>query len=107
MNRDEAIHNLQKHRIELVERFGVKSLALFGSVARNEARNASDVDLLVEFDERPISLFDLAGLRQRLAEVLCVENVDLVMRDSIYPALREDIFGEAIDVLTTEVGISH
>jgi len=47
MKRDDIIHILNQHRRELAEQYGVKSLALFGSVARDEATTASDVDLLV------------------------------------------------------------
>jgi uncharacterized protein len=48
MQRDEALAILTDHRQDL-ENFGVKSIAIFGSVARNEARGDSDVDVLVEF----------------------------------------------------------
>jgi len=61
MNRNDVHQTLAAHRTELCDRFGVKSLALFGSVARDESTPASDVDLLVEFD-RPITLFDLVAL---------------------------------------------
>ena len=97
MKRDQVIGVLKAHRQELAERFGVKSLGLFGSVVRDEASEASDVDLLVEFD-RPISLFDLSAVRQRLEEILGLARVDLVMRDSIFPELRDIILEEAIDV---------
>ena len=49
MRRDEVIELLRAHRAE-IDAFGVKSLALFGSVARDEARADSDVDVLVEFE---------------------------------------------------------
>ena len=49
MRRHEVIELLRAHRAE-IDAFGVKSLALFGSVARDEARPDSDVDVLVEFD---------------------------------------------------------
>jgi len=107
MRRDDAIRILNEHRAELTRDFGVKSLALFGSVARNEAKKSSDVDLLVELDGRPVGLFHLADLYGRLCELLNTEHLDLVMRDSIYPALRENILGEAIDVIAAEVGASH
>jgi predicted nucleotidyltransferase len=107
MRRDDVIRILQNHRDELIQQFGVKSLSLFGSVARREAQKTSDIDLLVEFDGRPISLFHLAGLHCFLADVLKTEHIDLVMRDSIYPALRESILGEAIDAVVAEVGASH
>jgi predicted nucleotidyltransferase len=72
----------------------VRSLDLFGSVARNEARADSDVDLLVEF-ERPIGLFHFFRVQRRLEELLGA-RVDLVMRDAVKPQLRERIFAEAI-----------
>ena len=96
MTRDEVLSVLRDHQAELRERFGVKSLALFGSVARGEAVETSDVDLLVEFD-RTVTLFDLAA-RLRLQELLGVAKVDLVMRDSIYPELRKPILEGAIHV---------
>ena len=61
MKRDEVLKILADHRDELRQQFGVKSLALFGSVARDEATETSDVDLLVEF-ERPVGLFGLFAL---------------------------------------------
>ena len=53
MRRDEAIRILSERKSELQKRFGVKSIAIFGSTARNEAGPESDVDVLVEFD--PVS----------------------------------------------------
>lgn len=95
MTRHEVIEKLAAHRDELRE-MGVASLALFGSVARGEAGDGSDVDLLVEFN-RSIGLFDFFRVQHRLEEILNVQRVDLVMRDAIIPALRERILGEAID----------
>ena len=72
-------------------------LALFGSVARDEAGPDSDVDVLVEFG-RPITLFDLVAVQQHLERCLGVRRVDLVPSDSVYPAFRADILGEAVHV---------
>ncbi len=88
---------LAAHQAEL-RAMGVKSLAVFGSVARGEARPDSDVDLLVEFD-RPVSLFDLGGLQQRLCELLGGLEVDLVMRANVYEELKKYIYADAVDVL--------
>jgi hypothetical protein len=104
MKRDEVIRVLCEHRGELREQFGVKSLALFGSVARDEATPSSDIDILVELDKR-VSLFDLIGLQLHLQDVLGVPKVDAVMRDSIYPAIKDDILNEAIDVCPPEVAL--
>ena len=97
MKRDDALKILAEHRDELRQQFGVTSLALFGSVARDEAGPESDVDLLVEFD-RPITLFDLVAVQQYLEKILGVARVDVVMPDSIFPAIKDDILGEAIHV---------
>jgi uncharacterized protein len=97
MNRNDVLQTLAAHRTELRERFGVESLALFGSVARDESTPESDVDLLVEFN-RPITLFGLVALQQGLEKLLGVAKVELVMRDAIFPEIRESIFREAIHV---------
>jgi predicted nucleotidyltransferase len=96
MKRDHVIRILQQHRHELAERFGVKSLALFGSVARGEATEASDVDLLVAFD-RPTGYFGLVRLQLFLQELLGRE-VDLGTPGSLRPAMRARVEKEAIRV---------
>ena len=97
MKRDEVLEILAHHQDELRE-LGVKSLAVFGSTVRNEARPDSDIDLLVEFD-RPIGLFHFLRVQERLSELLGSVPVDLVMRDSVFEELKEDIYGEAVSVL--------
>lgn len=94
MRRDEALAILRTHMEELRTSFGVGSLSLFGSVARDEAGPESDVDLLVEFD-RAVGLFDFIRLRDRLAEVLN-RRVDLVTPDALKRQLRDRILGEAV-----------
>ena len=96
MNRRRVLQLIADHREELARDFGVKSLALFGSVVRDEATSASDVDLLVEFDGRPVGLFHLSRTQHYLEGILEIPRVDLVLRDSIKPALRERILREAI-----------
>jgi len=97
MPRADVLRNLREHRDELRERFGVHSLALFGSVARDDAGESSDVDLLVEFD-RPVGLLHLIGTEQHLQAMLGVAKVDLVLRDDVIPELKDPILSEAIDV---------
>ena len=98
MKRNEVLEILATHRVELRERFGVKSLALFGSVARDESAVTSDVDLLIEFNHR-IGLFHLIDTEDYIRQSLGVGKVDLVMRRSVLPELRDAIFGEAVDVI--------
>jgi len=87
---------LHEKRGELAEKYGVKSLALFGSVARDEAHPDSDVDLLVEFD-RPVGLFAFIGLQQFL-ETLLGCKVDLGTPRSLKPRVKERVLQEAINV---------
>lgn len=95
MKKQIVLDVLKAHAADLRER-GVKSLALFGSVARNEDRSGSDVDLLVEFD-RPVGLFHFLRVRRLLAELLeC--DVDLVTRSALREEMRDDILREAVDV---------
>ena len=93
MRRDEALAILTTHRAEL-KRFEVRSLALFGSFARDEAGPDSDVDILVEF-ERPVGLFTFIRLQQHL-EGLLGRRVDLVTPDALKQRMRSHILREAI-----------
>ena len=96
MKRDEVIRILQEDRDKLTRRFGVKSLALFGSVARDETADSSDVDLLVEFS-RPVGLFGLFELQDHLEDLLgCA--VDLGTPNSLKPRIRAKILAESIHV---------
>jgi len=96
MNRDRVLKIIAEHRETLARDFRVKSLALFGSVVRNEATADSDVDLLVEFDGRPVGLFHVSRTQHYLESILGVPKVDLVLREGIKPALKERILREAI-----------
>ena len=97
MRKEEVLATLSHHQAELKD-FGVKSLAIFGSVARDEAGPDSDVDLLVEFD-KPVGLFEFAHLQQRLETLLNGVKVDLVTRRAVVDELKEEIYREAVDVL--------
>lgn len=93
MTREEVQRRLSDQRAELAE-LGVRSLEIFGSIARGEAAPESDVDLLVEFD-RAIGLFHFFRVQRRLEQILGCP-VDLVMRDAVKVQLRDQIFREAI-----------
>jgi uncharacterized protein len=77
---------------------GVRRLALFGSVRRNEARLDSDVDVLVEFEPGQKTFDHLLSLGELLAQTL-EHPVELVTAESISPFLRPYILAEAVDVL--------
>lgn len=94
MDRSEALRIISVHEGE-IKGFGVRRLALFGSVARDEAGPESDVDVLVEFDDRPIGLFEFVDL-QRYLESILHAPVDLETEDGLKQQLRENILKEAI-----------
>ena len=76
MDRDRVIAKLRVHELEL-KAAGIVHLRLHGSVARGEASETSDVDLIAEFElGRRLTLLDMVGLENRLAELLGV-HVDL------------------------------
>ncbi|MEO7838044.1 MAG: nucleotidyltransferase family protein [Anaerolineales bacterium] len=96
MKQDVVIKILKQKNAEMTTQFGVKSLLLFGSVARNEATTTSDVDLLVEFN-RPVGYFGLFALQDYLEKLLGC-SVDLGTPDSLKPRIRERVMGELIRV---------
>lgn len=81
---------------ELRERFAVDTLEVFGSRVRSDAGHESDIDVLVTFTETP-DLLTFIALENELSERLGAP-VDLVMRRSLKPRLRDRILSEAVSV---------
>ena len=96
MKQDVVIKILKQKNAEMAKQFGVKSLLLFGSVARDEATSISDVDLLVEFN-RPVGYFGLFALQDYLEKLLGCP-VDLGTPDGLKPRIRDHVMGELIRV---------
>jgi predicted nucleotidyltransferase len=96
MKQNFVLQVLKQNNAELEMQFGVKTLMLFGSVARDEATSKSDVDLLVEFN-RPAGYFGLFALQNYLEKLLGCP-VDLGTPDSLKPYIRERVMGELIHV---------
>jgi len=91
---DEVFATLAREAAAL-RRFGVKRLALFGSAVRGEAAPASDLDFLVDLERETFR--DYFGLLFFL-ENLLGRKVDLVIRGTLKPAIREQVLREALDV---------
>lgn len=96
MRHDHITRILQEQQMTLVEQYNVKRLSLFGSVVRDEAREDSDVDLLVEFSH-PVGLFQFIELQQWLESLLGCK-VDLGTPRSLKPSMKEKVFQKAIRV---------
>ena len=95
MRRDEAVKLLQAQKDRLVA-LGVRSLSLFGSVARDEARLDSDVDLLVDF-EGSATFNGYMDLRIFLEDLLG-RRVDLVTHKGLKPLARPSVERDALRV---------
>jgi uncharacterized protein len=96
MNRSDTLALLTQHKPELQRRFGVTQLALFGSRAREQAREDSDADVLVGFDG-PASSARYFGVQFYLEDLLGC-SVDLVTEKALRPQLRPFVERDAIRV---------
>jgi len=95
VDRERVLEVLAAHRDEFGG-MGVRHLFLFGSLARGEATEASDVDVLVEYEPgTKLSFFRVCDLRYRLEELL-EAKVDLVTTGGLRPELRDEVMSEAI-----------
>ncbi|HEX9868941.1 MAG TPA: nucleotidyltransferase family protein [Candidatus Tectomicrobia bacterium] len=94
---DEVLRTLRVHLPDLRERYGVRTLGVFGSYVRGEQKSRSDLDLLVEFDARPLTLIQVIALEQHLSDLLGIK-VDLVEKKTLKPAIGWHILQEVIPV---------
>lgn len=87
---------LNIHKNNLKEKYGVIKLEIFGSYVRAEQKEASDIDILVEF-EKPISLLQIVSLENYLSDLIGI-RVDIVPKKNIRTELKEFILKEAIPI---------
>lgn len=95
------IHNLsdpreplQKLYPKIKQKYRIAKLGIFGSYARNEQREDSDLDLLVTFEETP-GLFQYIELENLISDALGIK-VDLVMEDALKPGIKERVLNEVV-----------
>lgn len=97
MKQLESIKLKLKKEIPFIsEKYGVKNLELFGSYIHEEQKESSDLDILVEFS-KTIDLFAYIELENYLSDILGIK-VDLVIKDTLKPRIRESILKEAIPI---------
>ena len=96
MKRDEAMTLLQAHEAQL-KQLGVLTLYMFGSTAREEAHEGSDVDLFFDYDQGKFGLFQLMDVKEYTSGILGCK-ADIMTRDSIHRVLKEGIEASAIRV---------
>ena len=93
---DKILELLRQQIPMLAERYSVEKLEIFGSYVRSQQKKDSDLDVLVTFREDP-SLLTYIAIENYLSDLLGVK-VDLVMKDSLKPKMRQQILREAIPV---------
>lgn len=96
MRRDEAMDRLRTHEAEL-RRLGVLHLYMFGSTARDEAGETSDIDLFFDYRKGEFGLFELMEVKDYARDLLG-GPVDIMTRDSLHKALRKRIEETALRV---------
>lgn len=96
MKRNEALSRLKQHEADL-KRLGVEHLYIFGSTAREEARDDSDVDLFFDYEKGKLGLFELMNVKDYAAKILG-RKTDIMTRDSLHRVLRRNIEASAVRV---------
>ena len=94
---DQLLPQLRLLLPDLRARYGVRSLGVFGSYVRGEQEPSSDLDLLVEFDDRSLSLLDFVRLENEISDALNL-RVDLVEKRALRPHIGQYILAEVIPV---------
>ena len=95
-NVNQVKDNLDQHMDLLKKKYNVQQLGVFGSVARGDNTQSSDLDMLVEFSQ-PIGFFKFVELENYLSKILGTK-VDLVTKKALKSAIREDILKEVVYV---------
>lgn len=87
---------LKEHEKELKEKYGVKTIGIFGSYVREEQKKQSDLDILVEF-EKPVDFFEFLELEEYPEKLLNVK-VDLVLKRALKPRIAKSVLKEVVYV---------
>jgi uncharacterized protein len=87
---------LKKQKPFLMEKYGVKEIGIFGSYAKGEQKDKSDLDILVEFG-RSIGFFEFLELEEYLANTIGVK-VELVTKRALKPKIGEYILSEVVNI---------
>lgn len=96
MKRDEILNTIRALSNTIKTDYRAKVIGIFGSFARSEEKDTSDIDLLVMFDDEA-DIFDFVGLSLFLEEKLG-RKVDVVPYDTVRPELKEIIFKETVPI---------
>lgn len=97
MNRQFVLDMLSQHRDEIMKTYGLRRLAIFGSIARDEFGDDSDLDVLTEFNEGEATFDHFIDLKFHLEDLFGVK-VDLVTEYSLRPEFRPNVERDVIEI---------
>lgn len=91
-----SIDEIKTKIAPILKKYGIKKAGIFGSYARGEVKEGSDIDILVEF-EKSIGLIDFIGAEIEMSDVLGVK-VDLVTEGALKPRIKENILNSLVQI---------
>lgn len=94
---DEITRRLKKHLPEIMSKFKVKEIGIFGSQIKGKAKKRSDIDILVEFEQGGETFDNYMDLKFLLEDIFHVK-VDLVIKNSLREEIKDDILSEVVYV---------
>ena len=98
VTQNQIIHYLSTNKQSISRKYRLKKLGIFGSYARNEQTPASDLDLIVEFEDNTPDLYDVKDYLQKEMQSVFDVPVDICREKYIKPIFRQQILSEAIYV---------
>lgn len=94
MNKNTIISYLKKHKEEFSADFGITKIGLFGSYARGEEKNDSDIDIIIELEKNTIDIYEKKILLKETIEKYFHKKVDIAREKYLRPMVREEILKE-------------
>lgn len=94
--KNEILRILKEELPQLRNKYGIKTIGLFGSYSREEQSMGSDVDILVQF-ERPVGFFKFIAMEEYLKERIG-ENVEIVTEDALKPYIKPRVLKDVVYV---------
>ena len=96
--KNENIEKIKSKIVEILKKHGVVRAGIFGSYARGEEKKDSDIDLLVEINDKNMSLIDIIGLEMELSKLLG-KKIDLIEYQALHSLLRDRILKEEVKII--------
>lgn len=86
---------LKREKVFLKKKYKIKDIGIFGSYVRGEQTPASDLDIIVDYRDDSVDIFDFLDLKEYLSDLIG-RDVDLVMKDGLKPNIGKRILSQVI-----------